>query len=117
MTHMHITAWVLAFILFAVAYSMYQQEKGKPAKMVHMVLRLDYLFILYTGGDLIANYFNGSDLMGEAIVKGIAGIWVIAALEMILVKTKKQKATKSWWIQLIIAIIITLILGFWRLPM
>ncbi|WP_164215030.1 YisL family protein [Virgibacillus sp. YIM 98842] len=117
MTHMHITGWVLALILFIVALVMYNQGKAKPGKILHMILRLDYLFILYTGGDLIAHYFGGSSLLPEAIVKGLAGIWVIAAMEMILVRNNKGKPTKSFWIQLIIALLITLILGFWRLPM
>ncbi|MEC5423644.1 YisL family protein [Virgibacillus sp. C22-A2] len=120
MTHMHITAWVLALILFIVALMMYKQGKAKPAKIVHMILRLDYLFILYTGGSLITNYFTTEGLssyMPEAIVKALAGVWVIAALEMILVKGGKGKQVKSMWIQLLIALVITLVLGFWRLPM
>ncbi|WP_163972007.1 YisL family protein [Oceanobacillus halotolerans] len=117
MTHMHITSWALALILFIIGLVMYKQGNNKPAKIIHMVLRLIYLLILYTGGDLIANYFGGSDYMAEAIVKGLAGVWVIAAIEMILVKTKKDKPVKSWWIQLVIALVITLVLGFWRLPM
>ncbi|MDY0396058.1 DUF1516 family protein [Virgibacillus halophilus] len=47
----------------------------------------------------------------------MAGLWVIIALEMISVKKTKGKPAKSWWIQLIIALIITLILGFGRLPL
>lgn len=117
MTHMHITGWALALILFIVALIMYNQGKKRPAKILHMILRLDYLFILYTGGDLIVNYFGGSSFLPEAIVKGIAGLWVIAAIEMILVKTSKGKSAKSFWVQFIIAFLITLILGFWRLPM
>ncbi|GAB3790002.1 YisL family protein [Virgibacillus kimchii] len=120
MTHMHITSWVLALILFIIALVLYNQGKAKPGKILHMILRLVYLLILYTGGDLLAHYFGGGEmgaLLPEAIVKGLAGIWVIAAMEMILVKNNKGKPVKSVWIQLIIALLITLILGFWRLPM
>lgn len=119
MTHMHITSWVLALILFIVALVMYKQGKGKPAKIAHMILRLDYLFILYTGGSLITGYLTNftMPLSAEAIVKGLAGIWVIAAMEMILVKQKKEKPATGAWIQLLIAVALTLILGFWRLPM
>src|SRR5690625_1401991 len=86
MTHMHVTGWAVALILFIIALVMYNQGKAKPAKILHMILRLVYLFILYTGGDLIAHYFGGNNLLPEAIVKGLAGIWVIAAMEMILVR-------------------------------
>ena len=114
---MHITSWVLALILFIIALVMYNQGKAKPAKILHMILRLVYLFILYTGGDLIAHYFSSGNMLAEAIIKGLAGIWVIAAMEMILVRNNKGKSTKGVWIQFIIAFLITLILGFWRLPM
>ncbi|WP_066187028.1 MULTISPECIES: YisL family protein [Gracilibacillus] len=116
MTHLHITAWVLAVILLFVSYAMYKKG-SKAGKILHMILRLDYLLILYSGGDLIADYFIGTNsYLPEAIVKGVAGIWVIAAMEMILVKTAKSKPAKSFWIQFIIAFIIVLVLGFGRLP-
>ncbi|GAA0448235.1 YisL family protein [Virgibacillus salarius] len=117
MTHMHITAWALGFILFALVYMMLKQGKEKPAKITQMILRLDYLFILYTGGDLIAYYFNGSPLLPEAIIKGLAGVWIIAVMEMMLVKLRKQKSLKGLWLQFVIAVIIVLALGFFRLPM
>lgn len=83
-----------------------------------MILRLDYLLILYTGGDLFAEYASvGFPFLGELIVKSLAGLWVIVAMEMILVKVSKSKPVKNFWIQLIIALLIVLILGFGRLPM
>ncbi|WP_010093650.1 YisL family protein [Ornithinibacillus scapharcae] len=116
-THLHITAWALALILFIVAIILHKQGKQKGAKIVQMVLRLDYLLILYSGGDLIANYFGGdSPMMVEAIIKGIAGVWVIAAMEMTLGKIKDNDSAKAGWIQLIIALAITIALGFFRLP-
>jgi len=113
MAHLHITAWVLAFILLFIVSSMYKSG-GKAAKPLHMILRLDYLIILYSGGSLFASYSN---ISGELIIKIIAGIWAIVAMEMITVRTNKGKATKSWWIQFAIAAIIAILLGFTRLPM
>ncbi|RLL45044.1 DUF1516 family protein [Oceanobacillus piezotolerans] len=117
-THMHITSWVLGFILFIIAYMLIKQGKQKQAKIVHMILRLDYLFILYTGGTLTANYIVNAQMpmLAEAITKALAGIWLIAAMEIILVKINKGKSAKSGWIQFIIALILVLILGFARLP-
>ncbi|MFZ3579281.1 YisL family protein [Virgibacillus sp. DJP39] len=114
-THLHITAWALAFILFIVVVLLNKSGKAKGAKIVHMILRLDYLLILYSGGTLLAEYFGGSPMMGEAIFKGLAGIWAIFAMEMVGVKMARHEATKSWWIQLVIAVVITLVLGFGRL--
>lgn len=117
-THLHITSWVLALILLIVVLVLHKQGKAKGAKITHMIMRLDYLLILYSGGGLFGAYakmgMSGS-LLGEVIAKTIAGIWVIAAIEMIAVKTAKGKSTKGAWIQLVIAFIITLILGFTRL--
>ncbi|WP_188455265.1 YisL family protein [Virgibacillus oceani] len=116
-THLHITAWALAFILFIVVVILHKQGKAKGAKIVQMILRLDYLLILYSGGSLLANYFGASPMMGEAIFKGLAGIWAIFAMEMISIKMGRNEATKGWWIQLVIAVLLTLILGFGRLPL
>ncbi|WP_226037688.1 YisL family protein [Aquibacillus saliphilus] len=116
MTHLHITSWVLAFILFVLALLFYKQG-NKAGKILHMVLRLDYLLILYTGGDLLMDYFTANMMLGEVLVKSFAGLWLISMLEMILIKTKKEKPTKNLWIQLAIAFVIVLALGFGRLPM
>lgn len=113
-THLHVTAWALAFILFIVIVILNKSGKAKGAKIVQMILRLDYLLILYSGGTLLAAYFDGSQ-MGEAIFKALAGIWAIFAMEMISLKSGREEATKSWWIQLVIAVILTMILGFGRL--
>ncbi|WP_404451709.1 YisL family protein [Virgibacillus necropolis] len=116
-THLHVTAWALAFILFIVVVILNKSGKEKGAKIVHMILRLDYLLILFSGGSLLSAYFGGSSMMGEAIFKGLAGIWAVFAMEMIAVKMARHEATKSFWIQLVIAVVITLILGFGRLPL
>lgn len=118
MPHMHITAWVLALILLILVVMFYKQGNKKVGKILHMILRLDYLFILYTGGSLLGNYFSATiGHTGELVIKVIAGLWVIVAMEMVAVKTNKQKSTKSWWIQLVIAAIIAIGLGFARLPL
>lgn len=119
MLHMHITSWVLGFILFIVALVLLNGGKAKPAKIVHMILRLDYLFILFTGGHLLGIYFGNIQmpLFAEAMTKGVAGIWLIGAMEMILVKNAKAKSAKGAWIQFVIALIIVMVLGFVRLPM
>lgn len=113
MTHLHITAWVLAFILLIVVAVFYKQGKNKPGKILHMILRLDYLLILYTGGSLFGNYFTKSN--PELYVKMAAGIWAIVAMELITVRLSKGKPTLVWWINFLVAAIIAIILGFVRL--
>ncbi|GGD17753.1 YisL family protein [Pontibacillus salipaludis] len=118
-THLHITSWVLALILLGLTVWFDRLGKPKIGKVFHMILRLDYLLILYSGGSLIAVYFAnaGGAMLGEAIIKSLAGLWVIFAVEMIAVRAKKRVSAKSAWIQFFIAIIIALVLGFGRLPM
>ncbi|CEI84028.1 UPF0344 protein YisL [Oceanobacillus oncorhynchi subsp. incaldanensis] len=119
MTHMHITSWALGLILFLVALALYKKNSNKPATIVHMILRLVYLFIIVTGGLLTWDYIQGygMPLLGEAIVKALAGLWIVVVMEGILVSTKKGKAVTGKWIQFFIALIIVIVLGFFRLPM
>ena len=118
MAHMHITSWVLALILIILVAMFYKQGKMKPGKILHMILRLDYLFILYTGGSLLGEYLSATiGHTGELVIKVIAGLWVIVSMEMIGVKLSKNKSAKSFWIQLIIAAVIAIALGFGRLPL
>lgn len=114
MAHLHITAWVIAFILLFVVVSFYKGGKEKPGKILHMILRLDYLVILYSGGSLFSDY---TIMSGELIVKVLAGLWTIVSIEMITVKTKKEKPTKAWWIQFAVAALIAILLGFVRLEL
>lgn len=114
-THLHVMAWVLAFILLAIVVNLNKKGKLKGAKITHMILRLDYLLILYSGGSLLGGYFKG-EMLTEAIIKSVAGLWAIIAMEMISVRGSKGKSTKGAWIQFVIAVLLTLILGFGRLP-
>src|SRR5699024_3710050 len=114
MAHVHITAWVLAFILLFVVTAFYKKGKRKPGKILHMSLRLIYLVILYSGGSLYASYSNFS---GDLFLKVVAGIWTIVSIELITVRTNKGKPTGAWWTQFVIAAIIAIVLGFARLPL
>lgn len=120
MTHMHITSWVLAFILLVLVIMFHRQGKEKVSKIIHMIMRLDFLFILYTGGSLIGEYFSSAGLssyMPEAIIKTLAGLWAVVSMEMIALKVADNLPSRSWMIQLIIASIIAIALGFGRLPL
>lgn len=119
MTHMHITSWALAFILLVLVIMFHRQGKAKASKVLHMILRLDFLFILITGGLLFSDYLLDaySSFLPEAILKVVAGLWAILAMEMIALKVNKDLPSRSWMIQLIIASVIAIALGFGRLPM
>lgn len=112
MTHAHITTWVIAFILFFLTLSL-QRGNSSKARMMHMVLRLFYIFVIITGAILLHMLASIPPLY---IVKVIVGLWVIGAMEMVLTRSKKGKRTQAAWIQLAIAFIIVLYLGL-KLPL
>lgn len=113
MAHLHITGWVLAIILLFVVSSLYKKNNG-GGKVPHMILRLSYLIILISG---IVLFFQYETKPGLLFVKIIAGLWVIVSMEMITVRTNKQKPTSAWWIQFVIVAAIAIYLGFGKLPL
>lgn len=118
MAHMHITSWALAIILIILVSMFYRQGKMKPGKILHMILRLDYLFILFTGGMLLSDYFSSTiGHTGELIIKVIAGLLTIYSMEMIGIKLGRKEPVKTWVIILVIAALIAIALGFGRLPL
>ncbi|MFB9758394.1 MULTISPECIES: YisL family protein [Bacillaceae] len=114
-TDLHITAWVLGIILFFVASAMYRNRNSK-AKMIHMIVRLLYIVIVITGFLLYQGIMSSPTTPHMQYgIKMLAGIWVIVAMEMILVRTNKGKSTNAGWIQFVIAFLVVLYLGL-RLP-
>lgn len=114
MAHMHITSWAVAIILLIVVAAMYGQGKMKPGKIVHMILRLFYLFILGSGIGLFMEYANYPT---NLFIKIILGLWAIVAMEMIAVGGSKRKSVGIWWAQFILAAGIAIYLGFGVLSM
>lgn len=114
MIHAHVTGWVIAFILLFIVFSAYRS--GKNGKALHMVLRLIYLVIIGTGIGLLIISPSGNQV-GELVVKVIAGLWAIVSIEMITVRANKGESTRSFWIQFVIAAVIAIVLGFFRLPL
>lgn len=117
MAHLHITAWVLAIILLFVVVNLYRKGNDRTGKIIHMILRLDYIVVLFSGIMLLFSYDTFGSYLGEIIIKVIAGLWTIVAIEMITVRAQKGEPNKGWWVQFVIAAIIAILLGFARLPM
>jgi peptidoglycan/LPS O-acetylase OafA/YrhL len=105
-THVHITTWVVAVVLFFIAL-------GKPSKGVHMVLRLFYVLILISGFLLFVKYSSGDPMVYG--LKMLGGILTIGLMEMTLVRKKKGKGIGGVLIGAVVLLLITIILGF-RLP-
>ncbi|GEL76913.1 YisL family protein [Tenuibacillus multivorans] len=118
-THLHITTWVVGIILFLVVLALLKQSNEKAAKITHMILRLFYILIIVSGAILFfSNYIDTSGgTFAESIVKSLAGIWLVAAMEMILARVKKGQSSFAGWLQFALALILVLALGFGRLPL
>lgn len=110
-THLHITTWVVAVILFAVA-----AFASKPMKGVHMALRAMYIFVIISGGllfmehrSVIADAAGGSGMSYD--MKVLFGVLVIGFMEMVLVRKAKGKSINVVAILFAITLLVTIYLG------
>ncbi|WP_066317173.1 YisL family protein [Bacillus sp. FJAT-29814] len=114
MIHGHVTAWILALILFFVAIALQSGGKEKGAKIVKMILRVLYLLIIATGIGLL---FSLTKISVLYILKAVVGLWIIGLFEMILGRVANKRKTSVFWIQFVIAWVLVLYLGFIKLPL
>lgn len=106
-THLHITTWVIALVLFAVAAFSKKKMTG-----VHMALRAMYILMIITGGALFMEWRNVVVDGGMNYdMKVLFGVLVIGFMEMVLVRKSKGKSINVVAILLAIALLVTLYLG------
>lgn len=110
-THVHITTWVIGILLFLVAAFMNRDSKGR--KIVHMILRLFYILIIITGLALFIEW-SSSDAMQYGL-KFLFGLLTIGMMEMVLVRSKKQKPVTLFWVLFAVFLFVTMFFGF-KLP-
>ena len=113
MIHGHVTAWLLALILFVVAIFLLKGGKEKGAKIVQMILRVLYIAILATGAGLLFMVYK---IDVWYVLKAVVGLWIIGLFEMILSRVANNRRTSVFWIQFVVAWVLVLYLGG-RLPM
>ena len=102
-THVHITTWVIALILFFIALR-------KLSKGVHMGLRLFYVLILITGFALFITFDSLNPMLYG--LKMLGGLIAIGLMEMTLVRKKKDKSNGGIFAGALVVLLITIILGF-----
>lgn len=112
-THFHIFAWVVGIILFLVAAVLAKGSKGQ--KISHMTARLFYVLILISGFMLFMEGMK-YDLSALYGIKFLLGLATIGLMEMILVRSNKDKNVTSLWIFFFISLFATMFFGF-KLPM
>lgn len=106
-THLHITTWVVALVLFFIAAFASKKLAG-----VHMALRAMYILIIISGGALFLEWRDKITESGMNYdMKVLFGILVIGFMEMILVRKGKGKPVNVFWILFAIVLLVTLYLG------
>jgi uncharacterized membrane protein SirB2 len=106
--HSHVSSWAITLLLFIISFALLKAGKQKGQKITHMILRLFYILTVVTGAGLLFQW--KFDPM--ALLKAVLAIWVISAMELILVRTAKGQAKTSYWIQLAVSLVLVFILGY-----
>ncbi|QPC46033.1 YisL family protein [Mangrovibacillus cuniculi] len=109
-THLHITTWALAIILYAVALVLFTRGAEKGSKITHMILRLMYILIIISG---ILIYPFGNENANHMMygIKALSGIATITFFELSLVRLKKGKNARPFFIGLVVVLLVTIYLG------
>jgi hypothetical protein len=110
MTDSHVSTWFLTLVLFGAALILNKNGNAKGFKIIHMILRVFYLLIIVTGAMLL--YI----LSPLYILKIVVGLWIISLIELILIRTSKNKKTSVLWYQFGFAFLLVLYLGL-KLPL
>lgn len=118
MIHLHITAIVVSIILFLVVYFMYRGNNtadNKVAKILHMVLRLFYLIVLFSGLMIYVGNMEGISNSGSHMqygIKVLLGLLSVVFMEVSIVRLKKQSTSATMLMILTLVLIIaTIVMG------
>ena len=118
MIHLHITAIVVSIILFLVVYFMYRGNNtadNKVAKILHMVLRLFYLIVLFSGLMIYVGNMEGISNSGGHMqygIKVLLGLLSVVFIEVSIVRLKKQSTSATMLMILTLVLIIaTIVMG------
>ena len=118
MIHLHLTTIVLAVILYVIALVFYQKSgPGNAGKMSHMILRADYIFLIFSGLIVYIQNMEGIGASGGHMMYGLKvlfGLGTVALMEMSLIKAqKKTSCANTLKIIAIIVLVITVALGIY----
>ncbi|KHF38402.1 hypothetical protein LQ50_21640 [Halalkalibacter okhensis] len=110
MYHAHVDSWWLLIVLFLITYFLLRAGKDKGAKILHMIVRLFYIVMIFSGVVLLFNW----NFAIAYVIKAILAIVLIYAMEMILVRTKKgtlgSKAPMYWGL-FVVTLVVVILLG------
>jgi len=101
--HAHVGFWTLGLIVFVLTFILYIIGTNKPARILHMILRLLYILIIITGVVMVAKLYSADNFVWSTI-KGLFGLLVIGMMDTLLNKARKRTTSVVYWIILIIAL-------------
>ncbi|WP_409346266.1 DUF1516 family protein [Paenibacillus sp. MBLB4367] len=99
---MHAGSWLITIILFVLS-CLFLGQKVTP-----MLLRLFYLIMLVSGVSMLVLL----EFPRTFIVKGLFAIILIAAMEMILGRRRRNQSTKPLWFVFSPVLVFVVLLGF-----
>jgi len=108
--HLHLTAIIVSLILFIAVFEMYKKNNSsdnKPALILHMVLRVFYLLVLFSGIMIYVGNMEGISAAGSHMqygIKALLGILSVVFMEVAVVRLKKHSASVN------VLLVVTLIL-------
>lgn len=110
MLHLHLTAIIVSLILFIAVFAMYKKNNSsdnKPALILHMVLRVFYLLVLFSGIMIYVGNMEGISAAGSHMqygIKALLGILSVVFMEVAVVRLKKHSESAN------VLLVVTLIL-------
>ncbi len=118
MIHLHLTTIILAAVLYVIALVFYMKDSPNNAgKMSHMILRADYIFLIFSGLLVYIQNMEGISASGGHMMYGLKVLFGIAAvglMEMSLIRANKStSAPKGLTIAAVLIIVVTIGLGIY----
>lgn len=105
----HFISWMLTLVLFIAVLLLGKTGQVTSKKIIHMMTRLLYLFIIFSG---VIMLLRVETFTAMYMLKALVGIWVISMIEMILVRIEKGRRVRILWGQLAIALVLVMYIGY-----
>jgi len=105
----HFISWMLTLVLFVAVLFLRNSGQERIRKIVHMIARLLYIFIVVSG---VIMLFRVETFTAMYMLKALVGVWVISMIEMILVRLEKGRRVRILWGQFAVALMLVLYIGY-----
>lgn len=114
MIHLHLTAIIIALVLFFITYFSIKtpgDPDAKYSKVVHMIARVFYVIVLVSGLILFIQSMGIDGMMYG--MKFLAGLITIGLMEMAVIRKKNKAKGQPMFITFLVLAVITISLGIY----